>query len=166
LAYLTTAPLDLGRLLTRVSAPARGGIACFLGVVRDHHGGKGVRSLDYSAYEPMAEAECARIVAEARARWQADVALEHRLGHLEIGEAAVAIAAAAPHRDAAFAACRYVIEEVKRRVPIWKREQYADGTEAWVDPTIGKSRGAEEEKSKGPVAPAEVEPAGSSDWGV
>jgi molybdopterin synthase catalytic subunit len=165
-AYLTTAPLDLGRLVARVSAPARGGIACFLGVVRDHHGGRAVESLDYSAYEPMAEAECARVVAEARARWQAEVTLEHRLGHLEVGDAAVAIAAAAPHRDAAFAACRYVIEEVKRRVPIWKRERYADGTEAWVDPTAGKSRGAEEQKSSEPVKPAEVEPAGSSDWAV
>ncbi len=164
--YLTTAPLDLGRLVARVSAPGRGGIACFLGVVRNQHGGRAVMSLDYSAYEPMAEAECGRIAAEARARWQAEVALEHRLGHLEVGDAAVAIAAAAPHRDAAFAACRYVIEEVKHRVPIWKRERYADGTEEWVDATPGKGRGAEEQKSRGPAAAAEVEPAGSSDWGV
>ena len=121
-------------------------------------------SLDYSAYEPMAEAECARILAEARARWQAEVALEHRLGHLEVGEAAVAIAAAAAHRDAAFAACRYVIEEVKRRVPIWKRERYADGTEAWVDPTAGRA----EQPGRRPATlgrrrcPKPVQ----SDWGV
>jgi len=165
LAYLTTAPLDLGRLVARVSAPARGGIACFLGVVRDHHGGRAVESLDYSAYEPMAEAECARVVAEARARWQAEVALEHRLGHLEVGDAAVAIAAAAPHRDAAFAACRYVIEEVKRRVPIWKRERYADGTEVWVDPSR-MSGGADERMSRGAPKAADVEPTGGSDWGV
>jgi molybdopterin synthase catalytic subunit len=123
-AFLTRAPLDLGSLVSRVSAPARGGIACFLGIVRDHHQGRAVTSLEYSAYDAMAEAECARIVAEARARWQADIALEHRLGHLDVGDAAVAIAA--------FAACRYVIEEVKRRVPIWKRERFADGTETWV----------------------------------
>jgi molybdopterin synthase catalytic subunit len=131
-AFLTRAPLDLGSLVSRVSAPARGGLACFLGIVRDHHQGRVVTSLEYSAYEAMAEAECARIVAEARARWQADIALQHRLGHLDVGDAAVAIAAAAAHRDAAFAACRYVIEEVKRRVPIWKRERFADGTETWV----------------------------------
>jgi molybdopterin synthase catalytic subunit len=158
---LTSAPLDLGRLVARVTAPARGGIACFLGTVRDHHGGRAVRSLEYSAYEPMAEAECARIVAEASTRWQAEVAVEHRLGHLRIGEAAVAIAAAAPHRDAAFAACRYVIEEIKRRVPIWKRELYADGTEAWVDPT--RSAGSPEGRADRTVPHAAP---GDAEWGV
>jgi molybdopterin synthase catalytic subunit len=160
-AYLTTHPLDLGRLIVRVSAPARGGIACFLGVVRDHHRGRAVTSLDYSAYEPMAEAECGRIVSEARARWEADIALEHRLGHLAIGDAAVAVAAAAPHRDAAFAACRYVIEELKRRVPIWKRERFADGTEDWVDPTAGEvgSRGRQDRKVPQPAP-------GDAEWGV
>ena len=163
--YLTNASLDLGRLVSRVSAPGRGGIACFLGVVRDHQGGRAVESLDYSAYEPMAEAECARILAEARGRWQAEVALEHRLGHLAVGEAAVAIAAAAPHRDAAFAACRYVIDEVKRRVPIWKRERYADGTEVWVDPTK-MSRGADERMSSAASNTTDADVGGSSDWGV
>src|SRR5688572_3937600 len=80
----------------------------------------------------MVEAECARIVAEAQARWQVAVALRHRIGRLEIGDAAVAVAAASPHRDEAFVACRHVIEELKRRVPIWKREVYADGTVEWV----------------------------------
>ncbi|HET9274565.1 MAG TPA: molybdenum cofactor biosynthesis protein MoaE, partial [Gemmatimonadales bacterium] len=78
------------------------------------------------------EAECARIVSEAEARWPVRIALEHRIGSLEIGDAAVAIAAAGAHRDEAFAACRFVIEEVKRRVPIWKKEFYADGTVEWV----------------------------------
>ena len=84
--------------------------------------------LEYSAYDAMAEAECARIVAETEARWPVTVALRHRIGALEVGDMAVAIAVAAAHRDEAFAACRHVIEEVKRRVPIWKREYYADGT--------------------------------------
>jgi molybdopterin synthase catalytic subunit len=84
----------------------------------------------------MAVAECSRIVAEAEARWRVAVALSHRVGSLAIGDTAVAVAAASAHRDEAFAACRYVIEEVKRRVPIWKREFYADGTAAWVDPTV------------------------------
>ena len=160
MSHLTRAPLDLGRLVERVSAPARGGVACFLGAVRDHHAGRAVESLEYSAYEPMAEAECARILGEARARWQAEVALEHRLGLLTIGDAAVAIAAAAAHRDAAFAACRYVIEEVKRRVPIWKRERYVDGTEVWVG-GIQKG-GAEGPRDRVP------EPTGpdQAEWGV
>jgi molybdopterin synthase catalytic subunit len=81
----------------------------------------------------MVEAECARIVAEAESRWQVAVALRHRIGRLEIGDAAVAVAAASAHRDEAFVACRYVIEELKRRVPIWKREVYADGRVEWVE---------------------------------
>ncbi|HET7599830.1 MAG TPA: molybdenum cofactor biosynthesis protein MoaE [Gemmatimonadales bacterium] len=135
MAYLSERPLDLGSLVARVSAPERGAVACFLGTVRNHHQGRAVISLDYSAYVPMAEAECTRIVGEAEARWPARVALEHRLGSLRVGDAAVAVAAAASHRDAAFAACRFVIEETKRRVPIWKREHFADGTVEWVDPT-------------------------------
>ena len=112
-----------------------GAVVTFLGLVRNHHGGRKVRSLTYSAYEPMAEAVCAEILAEAESRWPVRIAFRHRLGALEIGEAAVAIAVAGDHRDEAFEACRYLIEELKRRVPIWKRETYADGSEAWVDPT-------------------------------
>jgi molybdopterin synthase catalytic subunit len=133
--FLTSHTIDLGELLAAAQSPERGGIAVFLGLVRNHHGGRAVLRLDYSAYAPMAEAECARIVAEAEARWDAAVALRHRTGGLEIGEAAVAVVAASAHREAAFAACRFVIDEVKRRVPIWKREHYADGSVAWVDPT-------------------------------
>ena len=132
MAFLSGAPLDLATLVARVEAPDRGAVTSFLGLVRDHHGGRGVTRLEYSAYGPMAEAECARIVSEAEARWPVRVALEHRIGALEIGDAAVAIAAAAAHREEAFTACRFVIEEVKRRVPIWKKEFYADGTIEWV----------------------------------
>jgi len=134
-AYLTSAPIDVAALVSAVQAPERGGIATFIGLVRNHHGGRDVLRLDYSAYGPMAEAECGRILAEAQTRWPVAVALQHRVGGLEIGDAAVAIAVGSAHRDDAFAACRYVIEEVKRRVPIWKRESYADGTVSWVDPT-------------------------------
>jgi molybdopterin synthase catalytic subunit len=166
-SFLLDEPLDLGRLVGRVSAPERGAVACFLGVVRDHHDGKSVRRLEYSAYGPMAEAECGRIVAEACARWDADIALEHRTGMLEVGDAAVAIAAAAPHRNAAFAACRHVIEEVKRRVPIWKREYYADGTVGWVDPTqAGRRAVAPAAPTMGDPSPAPADGAGQNDWGV
>ncbi|MBA3759373.1 MAG: molybdenum cofactor biosynthesis protein MoaE [Gemmatimonadales bacterium] len=129
---MTEAALDLGELLRAVQSPEHGGIACFLGTVRNHHGGREVLRLEYSAYGPMVEAECARIVAEAEARWQVAVALRHRIGRLEIGDTAVAVVAASAHRDEAFVACRHVIEELKRRVPIWKREVFADGTVEWV----------------------------------
>jgi molybdopterin synthase catalytic subunit len=130
--FLAGSPIDLNALTARVEAPERGAVASFLGLVRDHHGGRKVARLEYSAYAPMAEAECARIVAEAEARWPVRIALAHRVGALAIGDAAVAIAAGAAHREEAFAACRFVIEEVKRRVPIWKKEFYADGTIEWV----------------------------------
>ena len=130
--YLTQEPLDLLTLMASVQSPERGGVACFLGMVRNHHGGREVLRLEYSAYGPMVEAECARIVAEAEARWQVAITLRHRIGELEIGDAAVAIVTASAHRDEAFVACRHVIEELKRRVPIWKREEYADGTVEWV----------------------------------
>jgi molybdopterin synthase catalytic subunit len=136
MAYLTFDPVELETLLPIVHAEDRGALASFLGTVRNHHDGRAVLRLDYSAYAPMAEAECARIVAETEARWNVAIALRHRLGRLEIGDVAVAVVAASPHRDDAFVACRHVIEEVKRRVPIWKREYYADGSVLWVDPTV------------------------------
>jgi len=133
--FMTSDPIDHAALLASVQAPERGGVASFLGLVRDHHEGRPVLRLDYSAYGEMAEAECGRIVAEAEARSRVAVALRHGVGSLAIGDTAVAVVAASAHREEAFAACRYVIEEVKRRVPVWKREFYADGTVAWVDPT-------------------------------
>jgi molybdopterin synthase catalytic subunit len=139
MAFLTADPIELAPLVAKVESPERGAIACFLGVVRNHDGDRGVYRLQYSAYGPMAEAECARIVAEAESRWGVAVALRHRTGRLEVGETAVAITAASAHRDEAFAACRWVIEEVKRRVPIWKQEFYADGSVAWVDPTAASA---------------------------
>jgi molybdopterin synthase catalytic subunit len=88
--YLTEQPVDLGSLIAAVQSPERGGVACFLGTVRNHHGGRDVLRLDYSAYAPMAEQECARIVAEAESRWNVGIALRHRVGRLEVGDAAVA----------------------------------------------------------------------------
>jgi molybdopterin synthase catalytic subunit len=133
--FLSERPIDIELLIERVESDERGGIAVFLGTVRNYHGGREVERLEYSAYGPLAEAECARIVAEAERTWGATVAVEHRIGALGIGDVSVAVAAAAPHRDEAFSACRYVIDEMKQRVPIWKREFYTDGTVAWVDPT-------------------------------
>jgi molybdopterin synthase catalytic subunit len=134
-AFLTSETIDLLPLLASVQSPERGGIASFIGVVRDHHDGRRVLRLRYSAYGPMVEAECARILAEAEALWPAEVALRHRIGSLEVGETAIAVVSGAGHRAAALESCRYVVEEVKRRLPIWKQEFYADGSIEWVDPT-------------------------------
>lgn len=132
MAFLADTPLDLTRLIAEVAAPDHGGIAAFVGTVRDHHQGRAVQELEYSAYAAMADAECGRIVEEAERKWPVRVALQHRIGRLAIGEPAVMIAVGGAHRDEAFAACRHVIEELKRRVPIWKRERYADGSVEWV----------------------------------
>lgn len=133
--FLTTRSLDASALARRVESPGHGGVATFVGLVRDHHDGRGVSRLEYSAFAAMAEQECALIVAEAETRWPVRVALAHRIGALEIGDAAVAVAVGGAHRQETFDACRFVIEEVKRRVPIWKKEFYQDGTVEWVDPT-------------------------------
>jgi molybdopterin synthase catalytic subunit len=133
--YLASMPIDVAVLLAAVAAPERGGTACFVGTVRNHHRGREVLRLEYSAYEPMAEAECDRIVVEAARQWPVQIAVQHRIGALAVGDVAIAAAAAAAHREHAFEACRYLVEEIKRRVPIWKRECYADGTVEWVDPT-------------------------------
>jgi len=133
--HLSEGPLSIEPLLAGVRSPERGGVASFLGVVRSQHRGRQVLRLEYSAYGEMAEAECARVVAEAESRWPVKVGLRHRVGTLEVGETAVIVVAAGAHREEAFLACRHVIEELKRRVPIWKREHYADGGLEWVDPT-------------------------------
>lgn len=133
--YLTRDTIDPAQLAERVSAPDHGATTSFVGIVRDHHDGRSVLRLEYSAYEPMADAECARIVAEAEQRWPVRIALLHRIGELAIGDVAIAIAVGSGHRAAAFEACRHIIETVKQRVPIWKKEFYADGSVDWVDPT-------------------------------
>jgi molybdopterin synthase catalytic subunit len=130
--FLTEHPIDLASLIAEVQSPERGGIACFIGAVRNHHDGRPVERLEYTAYGAMAETELARIAGEIRSRWPVSVALQHRIGRLAVGDTSVAIVAAAAHRDSAFAACRYAIEEVKRRVPIWKQEFFQDGTVEWV----------------------------------
>jgi molybdopterin synthase catalytic subunit len=134
MALLTRAPLDPAALLSAVGGPGRGGTALFLGTVRASPEDGPVAVIDYSAYEAMAEAEGQRILAGARERWPAAlVAFQHRLGPVAVGEASVAVAAAAPHRGQAFDACRYVIEEIKVRLPVWKKERYRDGTASWRD---------------------------------
>jgi molybdopterin synthase catalytic subunit len=136
LATLVREPIDPLDVLRRVSAPANGAVLLFLGTVRRLNEGRAVTGIDYAAYDQMALSELSAIAVEASARFGAsDVAVEHRLGTLAVEEISVAIAVGHPHRDTAYAASRWVIEELKRRVPIWKREHYADGTREWVDPS-------------------------------
>jgi molybdopterin synthase catalytic subunit len=131
--WLSDRPLDTGAVLARVAGAGMGGIVVFVGAVRDEARGRAIRHLEYEAYPGMAEREMERIADEAAGRWPgARIAIAHRTGHLEIGEAAVVVAAAAPHRAEAFAACRFAIDTLKERVPIWKKEFAADG-EYWVD---------------------------------
>lgn len=130
------APVDPGVLVDAVTAAEHGAVASFIGLVRNQHGGRPVVELTYSAYERMALAVMSDIVTEAEAADHVRVAVAHRLGRLVVGDVAVVVAVGAGHRDAAFRVCRWVIDEIKSRVPIWKRERYADGTEAWVDPTV------------------------------
>ena len=125
--------LDLKALADRVAAPAAGAVATFTGAVRDHHAGKAVSHLEYEAYVPMAEKTIAEIAARAAARWELlGIAIEHRTGELQIGDAAVVIAVSAAHRGEAFEALRYLIDTLKEEVPIWKRETGPDGTH-WIE---------------------------------
>jgi molybdopterin synthase catalytic subunit len=130
---ITKETLATDLLLKIVDAPGIGAVATFLGLVRDHNQGRRVLYLVYEAYEPLAERALNRIVDEARQQWPSAVlAIHHRIGKLEIGEASVVIAAASPHRADAFAACRYAIERVKQIVPVWKHE-YFEGGDVWIE---------------------------------
>jgi molybdopterin synthase catalytic subunit len=136
MSVLTRDPVSLEQLLAEVVSPACGGTCAFLGTVRSGPAEGGVTGIEYSGYEQMVEAEFARILAEVRERWPAvRPQVRHRMGLVARGEASVGIVAAAPHRAHAFEACRYIIEAVKQRVPIWKRELREDGTAVWVDPS-------------------------------
>jgi molybdopterin synthase catalytic subunit len=130
---LSEAPLDVSAVVARVAGPGIGGIVTFVGTVRDEARGRAIRRLEYEAYPEMAEEEMERIAEEAAARFPgARVAMDHRAGALAIGEIAVVVVAGAPHRAEAFDACRFAIDTLKQRVPIWKKEIATDG-EYWVD---------------------------------
>jgi molybdopterin synthase catalytic subunit len=135
-ARLVTSPIDIAALTREVAGDDRGAITLFLGTVRNANEGRAVDGIDYSAYHAMAVAEMNRIVGEASERFPGvEIVLEHRIGALRVGDVSVAIACSHAHRTPALDSSRYVIEALKRRVPIWKREHYLDGTSEWVDPT-------------------------------
>ena len=130
---LQEGPIRVEELIGAVRGDGDGAVALFLGTVRDHNAGRRVLRLEYSAYAEMAEAEMAALESEARSRFDISrVALVHRRGLLEVGEVSVGVAVSAVHRAEAFEACRYVIDTLKRKVPIWKKE-FFEGGERWVE---------------------------------
>jgi molybdopterin synthase catalytic subunit len=134
---LQAEPIDVAVLTAAVRGDGDGAIAVFLGTVRDVNAGRKVLFLEYEAYEGMAEREIGKIVEEAHARFAlTTVAVAHRVGRLEIGEVSVAVAVAAPHRAAALDACRFVIDTLKAKVPIWKREHFEGGV-VWIEGAEG-----------------------------
>jgi molybdopterin synthase catalytic subunit len=132
---ISAEPIDVVPLREEMLAHGAGAYASFEGWVREQTDGRGVLALVYEAYGALAEAEGEKLLAEARGKFAIlDVACVHRVGNLKVGELAVWVGVSAAHRDAAFGACRYVIDELKARVPIWKRERYADGEAVWQHP--------------------------------
>jgi molybdopterin synthase catalytic subunit len=135
-ASIVTREIDPASLIEEVGSPQYGAISLFAGTVREINEGRSVSAIEYSAYMSMASAELERILDEAEARFGVSaLVVEHRIGLLGLGDVSVAIATAHQHRTPALDCTRYVIEEIKKRVPIWKKEHYADGTREWVDPT-------------------------------
>ena len=135
---VTREPLDLQELVKCVTDASAGAIATFIGTTRNNNEGRKVIALDYEAYPEMAENELARIGEEAKQKWQIErMAIAHRIGPVQITEPSVIIAVSAAHRDDAFQACRFAIEEIKKTVPIWKKEVF-EGGEVWIGTQTGQ----------------------------
>lgn len=133
---ISAAPLDVSAVIHEVARPDSGAIATFVGTTRDHNQGRRVLYLEYEAYAPLAVRSFERIASEARERWPGiGLAIHHRVGRVNIGEASVVIASAAPHRADAFAAARYTIERIKQIAPVWKREHF-EGGEQWIEGAV------------------------------
>jgi molybdopterin synthase catalytic subunit len=139
-ASIVRTTLDPVAVLAEVASVRNGASILFVGTVRDVNEGRAVNGIEYTSYEAMAQTELDSILGEAAARYGTDdIVVEHRVGRLALGEASVVIAVAHPHRAQAYDASRFIIEELKRRVPIWKREEYVDGTREWIDPTTSRA---------------------------
>lgn len=133
---LTHNPIDTESLVRNTADNAAGAIVLFLGTTREFTAGRQTTSLDYEAFPEMAEKKLAEIEQQARDRWPiVRCGIIHRLGHLELGEASVAVAVSTPHRVDAFAAAQWIMDELKKIVPIWKKENWHDGTSGWVHPS-------------------------------
>jgi molybdopterin synthase catalytic subunit len=141
---LTHDPIDYAALTESVRSNDSGAVVLFLGTVRELTNGRQTVALDYDAYQPMAVAKLQELAAEARRRWPVDqVAIVHRIGHLELGDVSVAVAVSCPHRHDAFEAARFLIDTLKVTVPIWKKENWSDGTTEWVHPDGAPEMGNE-----------------------
>ncbi len=142
-AEITSDPLDPTRALNRVGSSEDGAVLLFLGTVRNHADGRSVAGIRYEGYHEMALSMLRRIAEEASARFDTpNLAVVHRLGRLGIGEVSVAVAVSSPHRAEAYGASRYVMEEIKRRLPVWKKELYVEGAPEWVRGTVPPVDGA------------------------
>lgn len=136
MAELVRSPIDVGKLITEASRPDCGAVSLFIGNSRDHNEGRKVVSLDYEAYEPMALAALETLEGDARKRFAiATCRIVHRLGEVPLAEASVAVVVAAAHRQPAFDACQWAMNELKRSAPIWKKEHFASGESDWVKGT-------------------------------
>lgn len=136
-AWMTADPISAETVLQHVGSDADGAVSLFLGVVRDHNAGRAVHGVRYDAYVEMAERVLGQIAAEAvRLACSDRLAVVHRTGELRVGDVSVAIAVSSPHRAAAFEACRYIIEEIKQRLPVWKQERYVGGEVVWLDGAV------------------------------
>jgi len=134
---LTNEPIDTAAVLGAVRSPAAGAVVLFLGTAREMTGGRKTRSLHYECYAEMAEQKLAELEKDARRRWPlVDCAIVHRLGSVEVGQTSVAIAVSSAHRAGAFEAGKWLIDRIKEVVPIWKKENWADGTSQWVHPGL------------------------------
>jgi molybdopterin synthase catalytic subunit len=139
---LTTDTIDTAAVLRHVESPLAGAVVLFLGTTREITKDRRTSSLDYEAFGDMAKAKLTELEVEARRRWPiVECAIVHRLGHLELGEASVAVAVSTPHRRDAFEAGQWLIDTLKQIVPIWKKENWADGTSEWVHPVEGMRPG-------------------------
>jgi molybdopterin synthase catalytic subunit len=137
---ITGAPIDHAAVTERVRSRQAGAVCTFLGTVRELTGSRRTESLTYEAYGEMALKKLTELEDEARRRWPViELALVHRVGHLDLGEVSVVVAVSCPHRQDAFEACRWLIDTLKEVVPIWKRENWADGEEEWVHPGLGSN---------------------------
>jgi molybdopterin synthase catalytic subunit len=140
---ITTEPIDTDAVLRQVASPDAGAVVLFLGTTRERTAGRRTASLDYECHADMARDKLAELEAEARRRWPlVGCAIIHRVGHLPIGETSVAVAVSTAHRQAAFAAGQWLIDTLKEVVPIWKKENWADGQSQWVHPGLNAPREA------------------------
>lgn len=158
---ITIDPIDPSAIVERVGTPEDGAVALFVGTVRNRNEGRPVGGMEYEGYAEMAREQLAAIVSEAAARAGSDrIAAVHRLGELAIGEVSVAIAVSTPHRAEAFEAARYVIEEIKKRLPVWKRERYLDGEAEWLEGQVPVAVAAGGTSGQDGPGPSRLQPRG------